>query len=217
MILAAGAGTRVGAEVNKVLLPLAGRPVLAWSVRDALSLPQVSHVVVVVKAGEEAAVGEALAPDLGDREVRVVVGGDSRHQSEWRGLQTLIPEIEAGEIDAVAVHDGARPLAGVALFEQVIATALEHGGALPVTAMTGLIPPHDNALVGVQTPQAFRALELLASYRSAQREGFEGTDTASCFQAYADSPVAAVASTSRNLKITFAEDVAVAERLLTNR
>ena len=65
VILAAGAGTRVGAEVNKVLLPLAGRPVLVWSVLDALALPDLHRVVVVARPGEEAAVGEALAHLVG--------------------------------------------------------------------------------------------------------------------------------------------------------
>ena len=70
-----------------------------------------------------------------------------------------------------------------------------------------------DGLVAVQTPQAFRAPELLASYRAAADDGFEGTDTAACVTAYADVPVAAVPSTSLNLKVTFPEDVALAAEL----
>ncbi|HEY0949523.1 2-C-methyl-D-erythritol 4-phosphate cytidylyltransferase, partial [Nocardioides sp.] len=64
VILAAGSGTRVGAGANKVLLPLGDRPVLAWSVRDALALADVRRVLVVVRPGEGDAVAAALAPHL---------------------------------------------------------------------------------------------------------------------------------------------------------
>ncbi len=62
VVVAAGSGTRVGAEVNKVLLPLLGVPVVAWSVRTALALPDVRRVVVVHRPDEREAMGEALAP-----------------------------------------------------------------------------------------------------------------------------------------------------------
>lgn len=217
VVLAAGAGTRVGAEVNKVLLPLGDAPVIAWSVRDALALPDVRRVVLVVRPGEEEAVADAVTPHLGDRELLVVPGGATRHASEWNALRVLAAGIESGEVDVVAIHDGARPLAGIPLFEATIAAARARGGAIPVVPLAQLLtaagsrPPA--ALAGVQTPQAFRAPELLASYRRADEEGFEGTDTAACLERYTDLDVAAVPSTPLNLKITFPEDVALAGRL----
>ena len=72
VILAAGSGSRVGAEVNKVLLPLRGVPVLVWSVRDALALPDVRRLVLVVRPEDRSAVESAVAPHLGDQEVLVV-------------------------------------------------------------------------------------------------------------------------------------------------
>lgn len=217
VILGAGSGSRVGADVNKVLLPLFDAPVLAWSVRTALAVADVRRVLLVVRPGEEAAVTEAVAPHLGDAEVGIVAGGEARHDSEWNALRALGPEIEAGSIDVVAIHDGARPLADIALFEATIAVAREHGGAIPAVAREQLISrvgdtlaPH---LVGVQTPQAFRAANLLAAYTQADADGFQGTDTASCLERYTDIRIAAVPSTPLNLKITFPEDVTTAERL----
>jgi 2-C-methyl-D-erythritol 4-phosphate cytidylyltransferase len=218
VILAAGSGTRVGAEVNKVLLPLAGVPVLAWSVRDALSLDEVHRVVVVVRDGEQQAVADALVPHLGEHEVLVVAGGATRHRSEAAALRVLAGEIRSGAIDVVAVHDGARPLAGRALLAATLAAAREHGGAIPVVPVTGLVTTALDPLTGavgtVQTPQAFRAEPLLAAYDAASRDGFEGTDTAACFTRHAGGDVAAVASSPLNLKITFPEDVALAGRLV---
>ena len=217
VILAAGSGSRVGAEVNKVLLPLGDAPVLAWSVRAALAVPDVRRVVLVVRPGEEEAVATAVTPHLGDREVHVVPGGASRHASEWSALRLLAGEIGAGEIDVVAIHDGARPLAGAALFAATIDAARAHGGAIPVVPLPQLLTSSATAvrgeLAGVQTPQAFRARDLLAAYRRADEEGFEGTDTAACLERYAHLEIAAVPSTPRNLKITFPEDVALAGRL----
>lgn len=217
VLLAAGSGSRVGADRNKVLLPLGDRPVLAWSLSTVLALPAVRRVVLVVRPGEADRVAEAVAPYLGDREVQVVDGGASRHASEWQAIRLLAPAIDAGEIDLVAVHDGARPLAGAALWESVLAAAREYGGAIPVAPLSGLVTADlrvvPGELAGVQTPQAFSAGALLAAYRAASAAGFEATDTAGCLERYADVRIAAVASGPGNLKITFPEDLGLAEAL----
>ena len=222
VILCAGSGTRVGAEVNKVLLPLHDVPVLVWSLRDAWALDDPARLVLVVRPEEREAVASAVTPHLGDHEVHLVDGGASRHASEWNALRFLAPAIESGEVDVVAIHDGARPLAGARLLDDTITAAREHGGALPVVRLTHLVHAGDGTgasggaggeLVGVQTPQAFRATDLLAAYRRAEEDGFDGTDTASCLERYADLRIAAVPGSSHNLKITFPEDVALAERL----
>ncbi len=217
VILAAGSGSRVGAGINKVLLPLGDIPVLAWSLRTALALPDVRRVVVVVRPEEQAEVSAALLPQLGDREVTLVDGGATRHASEWAAIRTLADDIDSGEVDVVAIHDGARPLADLELWATTIRTAGERGGAIPVVPLTQVLTrdgsPAAAQLGGVQTPQAFRAPALLAAYRQADAEQFEGTDTAACLERHADVEIAAVASSARNLKITFPEDVALAEAL----
>lgn len=224
VVLGAGSGTRVGADRNKVLLPLRDRPLLAWSLRHALGTVGVDRVVVVTAPGEGGAVAEALAPHLpttgpdAATEVALVEGGPSRHASEWNALRAVAAHVEAGRTDVVVVHDGARPLAPSELFDAVVAAAREHGGALPAVPSSDLVghglQPAPGPLVGVQTPQAFRAGPLLAAYRSAEREGFEGTDTAATFERYAGLPVRAVRSTATNLKVTWPEDLALAEALL---
>ena len=221
VIVAAGSGSRVGASVNKILLPLGDRPVLAWSVRDALATPDVRRIVLVIRPEDRGAVADALVPHLGDAEVVLVDGGATRHASEWAALRHLAPAIEAGEIDLVAIHDAARPLAGAALFEAVLRAAGEHGGAIPVVPVRGLLTtgwaPVEGELGGVQTPQAFRTDRLLAAHAAAAASGFEGTDTAAVLAEHDDTVVVAVESSAANLKITFPEDVALVERLLSRR
>jgi 2-C-methyl-D-erythritol 4-phosphate cytidylyltransferase len=226
VVLAAGAGSRVGASVNKVLLPLAAIPVVARSVRTACAVPGVRRVVLVVREGEQDAMRRAVEPHLPDTqgdgtdapEVAMVTGGATRHASEWAALSLLAPAIEAGDIDVVAMHDAARPLASVALYDDVLRTALGFGGAIPVAYLDDLVATDGSdlpeRLAGVQTPQAFRADLLLAAHRAAVADGFEATDTAGCLTAYSDVTVNAVASDERNLKLTVAEDFRVAEALI---
>ena len=222
VLLAAGEGRRVGAGTNKVLLPLLGEPVFTWSLRRAFDLPGVTHVVLVIRPEDRAEVDrglEQLAARFPGAQVWIVPGGSTRHGSEWNALQAVADAVDAGEVDVVAIHDTARPLAEVDLFEAVIQSAHEHGGALPVRAQRSLLPrrsgeSRDSELVAVQTPQAFRAGPLLEAYRDADRDGFTGTDTASCIEAYTDLAIHCVPSPATNIKITFPEDVSLAERLL---
>lgn len=219
VVLAAGSGSRVGAEVNKVLLTLRDRPLLAWSVQAAIDVADVGPIVVVCRPGERSTVAAALAPHLPEREVLLIDGGATRQSSEQAALDLLAPRVAAGEVDVIAIHDGARPLAGTDLFEQAIATAREHGGAVPAMALPGLSSRSGvplARLAGVQTPQAFRAAPLVAAYAAAADAGFDGTDTAAAYARFAPSggTIRAIRSDARNLKVTFAEDLPVAEALL---
>jgi len=221
VILAAGSGSRVGASTNKVLLPLGDTTVLGQSLRTVLAVGGVTRLVIGVRPGDEDAVGEAVAPMLGQHEARLVPGGATRHAPEHAALQALRRQVEAGDVDVVAGHDAARPLAGPELFEATIAAARAHGGALPVLDLPGLLRrdlrPVARGVAGVQTPQAFRAVPLLEAHRRAAEGGYESTDTAACFERYTDLPVVAVPSGATNLKVTFPEDLEVAERLLSAR
>lgn len=212
VVLAGGSGSRLGADRNKVLLELGGEPVLRHSVRTATLASDVAVVVVVVRAGDE--------PDLsGDWAVPVETapGGATRHDSEWSALQHLGPRIASGEVDVVAIHDAARPLASVALWDAVVDAAREDGGALPARRAAGLVRRDGGEvpdLVTVQTPQAFCAQPLLEAYAAAERDGFTGTDTAACVAAYTDLRLRAVDGEATNLKVTWADDLPLAERLL---
>lgn len=219
-MLAAGDGRRVGHDTNKVLLPLAGRRVYTWAIRWARELPSIVATVLVIREQDRDVIEATLRREVEDLDVTVVVGGTSRHGSEWAALQVLAPSIEAGDVDVVVIHDAARPLASAALFDRVIGCAADHGGAIPAVPQDNLtavdagddLPDVD--VVAVQTPQAFAAAALLSAYRTADKDAFIGTDTASCMERYTQLPVHWVAGDARNIKITFPEDLFLAERLL---
>lgn len=222
VVLAGGSGIRAGSTINKVYLPLHGKPVISWSLEWAARVPQVSRIVLVIRAGDETRAGHAIAAaDLeGAEGVDVVHGGATRHGSEQAALDHLRPAIGREEIDVVVIHDGARPLAGARLLHEVIAAAWVHGGAVPTVPERhawpvgpdgALLPeaPHAN-LHRVQTPQAFRAQALLDAYA---RAAAEGTDTAASMEARSDVTVVAVPGTADNLKVTYPGDLARATEL----
>jgi len=220
VLLAAGSGSRTGHRTNKVFLSLAGRRVFVWSLDATRVVPDIGPVVLVVREDEQGAAREVLDREAPGRAVRIVVGGASRHSSEWSALQALAPDIERGEVDVVVVHDAARPLSGPALFRSVVAAAREHGGAVPGRLQPALL--HRDGLsrrageaVAVQTPQAFGAAPLLAAYRAAADSGFDGSDTAACVERFGEGmAIHHVPGTPTNIKITFAEDLFLAEALL---
>ncbi len=204
-------------------MDLAGRPMLAWSLDTVAGLAAVATIVLVVRAGEHRAVRAAVPEPWPGPPLHLVDGGASRHASETAALSALAPLIEAGRVDVVAIHDAARPVAGAPLWRSVIEQARRCGGALPVVAVAGLVgrdpaqPEPDGELRAVQTPQAFAATALLAAYRAAGAQGFDGTDTAACVQRFTDVAVRAVPGASTNIKVTYPGDLAVAARLLTSR
>jgi 2-C-methyl-D-erythritol 4-phosphate cytidylyltransferase len=222
VLLAAGSGTRVGHEVNKVFLTLAGVPVVAWSLRRAAQVSSIVRTVLVVAEADRSLATSVIAQEAIPGAVELVIGGATRHESEWRGLAAIADEIRRAEIDVVVMHDAARPLAETAVFADVVAQAAQHGGALPARPQPGLVSLRaDDAVdaeldqvVSVQTPQAFRALPLLVAYEAAERDGFIGTDTASCVERYTDLAVRCVPGSAENIKITFREDLVLAEQLL---
>lgn len=153
-------------------------------------------------------------------DIEIVNGGSTRHESEYNALLHLADDIESGGINVVLIHDGARPLATSGLFQDIAATALHHGGAIPTIE----VDPREmdlvteDQVVRVQTPQAFRAKELLVAYLHAHKDGFFGTDTAACMEEYfPDLDTIAVKGEVQNVKITYPQDLVIAEHVLEMR
>ena len=218
VVLASGAGTRVGAKLNKVYLPLAGRRVVAWSLDAFARVPGIGVLVLVIRPQDAELADEVLA---GHENVEVVPGGDTRQASELNALRHLAPRITGGRVDAVLLHDAARPLVHPELVGAVLARTREDGGAVPGLAADDVVEVDAGHLVAqvpgairVQTPQGFRAGPLLEAYEKAEREGFVGTDTSSCMERFSSLPIRWVPGAPENLKITYPHDLVVAERLL---
>jgi 2-C-methyl-D-erythritol 4-phosphate cytidylyltransferase len=212
-VVAGGSGRRFGGP--KQFLALAGRPVAAWSVAAARSVSD-GIVLVVPEGAPTATLGEgggsdALGADL------VVVGGSSRADSVRAGLAAVPADAEV-----IVVHDAARPLAGPAVFAAVVEAVRAEGvdGAIPVLPVTDTLKRtvdgtvrstvDRDGLVTVQTPQAFGATALRAAHRGAA----EATDDAGLLELLG-ATVRTVAGDPRNVKLTRAEDLEMAEALMS--
>lgn len=218
IIAAGGSGRRMGKEINKVFLPLAGRPVLAHSAAALAGCPEVDSLVVVIAPGEEAAATAVLAGQNLAKPWQVVAGGSERQYSVANAL-TAVP----ADAEIILVHDGARPLVEPAIVSAAIAAARENGAAgvaVPVKdtikqVAGGIIAatPDRAGLWAMQTPQVFAAELLRQAYEAAARDGWLATDDAALVERLG-AKVAIVKGSYRNLKITTPEDLAVAEALL---
>jgi 2-C-methyl-D-erythritol 4-phosphate cytidylyltransferase len=223
-VLAGGSGTRLGAEVNKVLLPLGTGTVLGTSLTTLDRTAAVDHVVVVARDADLAEV-TAMVRRLGLARVRSVVpGGATRHGSEVAALRAAEEVGAATDDDVILIHDGARPFLTHRLVAALVDAARDVGGAVPGIAVTGVLwdlgepvrPRSAGAtrpLRRMQTPQAFRARTLLAAYADADADGFDGVDTASTVERYTSLAIRVVASDPRNLKITTPVDLEIARAL----
>ena len=224
VVLAGGRGSRVGADGNKAYLPLAGRRMVTWTLQSLAEVREVARVLLVTRREDRVKAQETLRRELPGLSVEIVEGGSSRHESEFKALQHLAEDIREGAVRVVLIHDAARPLAGPGLMRAALQVADEFGGAVPSLPSHDLIrlesdqvmapASAEEMLVRVQTPQAFRAEPLLRAYEVAQAESFEGTDTSSSVERFTDLDVRAFPGDERNLKVTYAHDLFLAERLL---
>ena len=220
VVVAAGRGRRVGGEPKQFRL-LAGRPVVAHALEPFQRHPAVGEVMLVVPS-DVVAVPPAWIAGLADR-VRLVAGGAERADSVEAGLRALGPESTV-----VLVHDGARPFPDPDVIDRVIAVAREGRGAiaaLPVTdtlkagtpgaAGTSVVRrtvPRDD-LWRAQTPQGFPRAVLARALARARAGGVVPTDDSAAVEADG-TEVVLVADVARNLKITTAADLALAQAML---
>ena len=216
VVVAAGASRRMSGR-DKLDSLLLGRPLLAWSI-EAMELPGLVDRIIVVAPPERLAWLED-EPRLRER-IEVVPGGARRQESVAAGVR-------ASFAATVLVHDGARPLATTSLARRVAEAAVADGAAIPVVPLAETVKrlagdrivetvPRDD-LAAAQTPQGFRRELLDRAWAAHPPSGPETwTDEAAMLEA-AGIPVRFVAGEVDNLKVTVAEDLVRAERLLAGR
>jgi 2-C-methyl-D-erythritol 4-phosphate cytidylyltransferase len=229
VIAAAGSGPRLGAGGPKAFVPLAGRPLVEWSIAAYRAAPSVRSIVVACPPGH--------AHDLGGEDLAVVDGGATRAQS-------VLNALEAVSTDLVAIHDAARPLVTPELIEDVVATLVadpDAAAAIAATPVTDTIKQvakgargtlcmsgmHNVPLViestldrerlwAAQTPQVFRAVALREALAAGPERVAAATDEAMLVEA-AGGGVLIHPSPSQNLKVTRPLDLKLAELLLAER
>ena len=209
IVAAAGSGSRLGADLPKALVPLAGRPLVAWAV-EGLRAGGVADVVVTAPAGRTAEFADALGSDA-----RVVEGGASRTDSVRAALATF-----GDGPGAVLVHDAARPLTPPDVVARVLAAlaagALAVVPVLPAVDTTVVVDPAGmvtgalprETLRRVQTPQGFDRSVLVRAYDRLPA-GADLTDDAAVVHTIGVR-VSTVPGDERAAKITVRDDLELA-------
>src|SRR5262245_59691397 len=221
IVLAAGAGRRVGGTTPKTFLPIAGRPLVLRTVDRMFSARTVGDVIVVVAAGELERCQSMLRVDdaLRGRPWRLQTGGATRQQSAKRGLEKL-----GADTDIVIIHDGARPSVSASLIDRSVEAASEKVAVVVGVAARDTIKvvgpdgriqstPERSSLWEIQTPQVFRRDLIVTAHEQAEKDGSQVTDDAMVVER-TGTPVFVLEGERTNLKITVPEDVWLAEMLI---
>jgi 2-C-methyl-D-erythritol 4-phosphate cytidylyltransferase len=221
IVVAAGAGRRIGGDVAKTFLPIAGRPLVLRTLDRMFAAKTVEQVVLVVAASEMDRCDALLGADslLCNRPYLLQTGGVTRQQSAKRGLDRI-----SADTDVVIIHDGARPFVSAALIDRCVESAAEKGAVvvgLPARDTIKIVgadrlilsTPARRSLWEIQTPQAFQKELIVAAHRQAERDGVEVTDDAMVVERLSK-PVFVLEGERTNLKITLPEDIWLAEMMI---
>ena len=222
LIPAAGMGRRMGSERNKLLLTLLGKPLLAWTLLAAEEARDISWIGIMGQIADQPDFKAILAELSLSKPVQLILGGETRQESVYNGLQALPAAAER-----VLIHDGARCLATPQLLERCAAALLDCPGliaAVPVKDTikvvdeTGIIQdtPDRRQLWAAQTPQGFEVQLLKQCHNKGRDSGWEVTDDAALFER-CGLPVRIVEGEETNLKVTTPVDLAIAEFILRQR
>jgi 2-C-methyl-D-erythritol 4-phosphate cytidylyltransferase len=219
IIVAAGKGTRMGADVDKIFLELAGVPVAAHTWRRFEDASCIHHTVLVVREGMQSAFIELARSCNLKKSFHIVVGGKERQDSVWNGLAAVPTGTEI-----VAIQDAARPCTTPALIAATITAAQRTGAAVAAQRVTDTIKESTDGrmiertidrsrLWSVQTPQTFRLAVIRHALSEVREKGlFVTDDTAAC--ELIGQPVELVLSRDPNPKVTHPADIAYVESVL---
>lgn len=223
IVPAAGAGKRLGLGINKAFAILRGAPLIVHCLAMLARTELVSEAIVVL-APAEVDEGRTLlagyqAEYFAALPIKVVAGGKERQDSVANALAAV-----PADAAYIAVHDGARPFAGRAVFARTLAAAKEQGAAIAAVPVKNTIKvvdadgvvvdtPVRSTLVAVQTPQVFRAQLLKDAYTHLAAHPAVVTDDASVVELLGHKVVVAEGR-YENIKITTPEDLVLAEHFL---
>ncbi len=222
VLAGAGSGLRMGDAGGKLFLSLAGRPLVLHSLRAFQACDLVERITLVVNPRDRERLESEVLAGVSREKLESPVDGGEERQDSIRAALNVLPR----EPGLVLVHDVARPLVSDELIRAVAGALEEADGVVPVIPLTDTVKEVAGSWVvrtwdrekfrAVQTPQGFKLEALQDAHARAVREGFRATDDAALLEHYRYS-VAAVPGDRENLKLTWPEDLAVAETLLASR
>jgi 2-C-methyl-D-erythritol 4-phosphate cytidylyltransferase / 2-C-methyl-D-erythritol 2,4-cyclodiphosphate synthase len=220
VIVAGGSGFRAGGELPKQYQLIGGRPVLWWTLKAFADHPEISHVQTVIGAGHEKLFADATS---GLKIASPVTGGASRQDSCRIGIAACA----MSNAQKILIHDAARPFVSADLISQIIRELERSDGVVPGMPVADTMKFAPGGMVAntvdrqslwaAQTPQGFRYDAILNAHQQAHAQKLEGlTDDAAVAEKFGIK-VRIIVGRDENRKLTTAEDVVAANRMLINK
>ena len=220
LIPAAGSGRRMGADRNKLLLPLFGKTVLSWTLDAAFAAQSIQWIGIIGQKCDEEVVKDLFKETT--KQVEWIIGGNTRQESVEKGLAAM-----PSEAKHVLIHDGARCLIEPELFNRCAKEVVKGVAVIAATPINDTIKrvndegyiiesPLRKGLYSAQTPQAFSVDQLKRAHQKALTNNWEVTDDASLFERL-NWPVRILDGHPSNIKVTTKFDLMVSEVILSNR
>jgi len=217
IIVAGGSGTRMQSVIPKQFILLNGKPILMHTIEAFAQSAYHPVIVVVMHPNYHDYWWELCEKQRFAVPHQMISGGETRFHSVKKGLEMVDDD------SIVAVHDAVRPLTGINIIDTAYARAAESGNAIVAVKSRDSVRSLRNGVSEsllrdeiylVQTPQTFQTNLLKQAYEQPYREAF--TDDASVVE-QAGHLITLTEGSYQNIKITFPEDIAIAEMLLQQR
>ena len=231
IVLAAGQGRRMGGNVSKQYLELAGKPIIYYTLEAFQNSPLIDSIVLVTGPEQMAWCKEELVHKYNLTKVdTITTGGSERYISVWNGLQVIEDDMTQADREGIVfIHDGVRPFIDEGILSRTMEAAYLYGAcvaAMPVKETikiadeNGFVEstPARNRVWGIQTPQVFDFRLAYGAYQAAMESGrTDMTDDAMIVESFTDVKVKLVEGSYENIKITTPEDLEIAETFLRRR
>jgi len=220
LIAAAGSGSRMGADRNKLLLKIAGKTILEWTLKAAFASQSIKWIGIVGQPKDKSSIFSILHNS--SESCQWINGGSTRQESVQLGLSAL-----PADAKSVLIHDGARCLVSPLVFDEISRIVLGGDAVIAASQVVDTIkkvndkgeiidtPPRSD-LWCAQTPQGFPVEQLKHAHRQAIFNGWSVTDDASLFERLGI-PVKIYDAGPSNIKVTTPFDLVIAESILSSK
>ena len=219
VIVTAGRGSRMKADINKQFLKLKGKEVIAHTIDKFYNNKNIDEIVVVVKEDEADFFRRNIIDKYGYKNIKIAFGGKERQDSVFNGLKAVNERC-----DIVLIHDGARPFVTDEIIKNSIECAKKNKCVIvgvPVKDTIKIInkdnevcdTPNRSTLWSIQTPQVFEYLSIIKAHKIAKEKSYYGTDD-SMLMEYLGYNVKVIEGSYNNIKITTPEDLKIGEEIL---
>ena len=216
VILAAGDSTRFDAEVNKLFYKVNDKELVLYPVETFLDNDEIDEVLIVSSESNQSALEKLLTEH---QSVSIILGGDSRQESEYCALQHL--QDKATDNCLIVIHDAARSFMSSELLTSLVNTAKEHGSAAPYLDNNKFYDIENDEIVinkeivDIQTPQVYKYKELYECYSYLSKNNITGmVDTTESMFNFNKYETQVIRGEESNLKITYKSDLENFEKVI---